>query len=195
MNNITKKLLLCVLLTIMSFNILITTTSATEANNIIKESNLKEVTITWDELNKINADPKTIYCVIDVPHFNEYESENNDILNPITRGDGVPGASWNVITSGKYNIDGTKTNSDYFYTSYCFTGTNSYKLSLKNTGSSALKFDVMKKNLLFDSVIMTQTINPGVTTDICSSFDLTSSDKWYVRFYGPCKMSGFADKW
>ncbi|MDO9100084.1 MAG: hypothetical protein Q7V53_04980 [Caldisericota bacterium] len=106
---------------------------------------------------------------------------------------GVPSSVWNLSTQGQYNFSGLAEAST-LYSNYKFTGVTSTKISVSNKSTSSnLKVQLVRDDAVFDTAVSTVTI-PKNGTSTWTVTGLSSSNRYYLKFYAPSNFSGYIRK-
>ncbi|MCX8007137.1 MAG: hypothetical protein N3B11_03365 [Coriobacteriia bacterium] len=105
----------------------------------------------------------------------------------------VPSSVWNLATQGQYNFSGVAEISD-LYSNYLFTGVSSAKIYCQNKRTDKnLTVKLIRDDPVFDTTVSTVYV-PKNGSSTWTVTGLSTSNKYYLKFYAPSNFSGYIKK-
>lgn len=105
----------------------------------------------------------------------------------------LPTSTWNLSTKGIYSFAGKADNQD-LYSNYLFTGATKTQIQCTNKRTDKnLKVQLVRDDPYFDTAVSTVNV-PKNGSSNWNVTGLSSSSKYYLRFYAPCEFNGYIAK-
>ena len=137
----------------------------------------KIITINWEDMDYDNAEPNTVYIILNTPYASDDDSayisddssysSNGNPMQPNSAA--VPTNNWDFGTLGTCTVNGSATGGSYWYSSYLYTGADTYTLNLTNKRSDYnLRIELFQLDggfLWFDKMFFDYTIDQNASID------------------------------